>query len=136
MTRRAKLATGGALVVVATGLTGLASAPPQNPQPAGDAAIFSAVKADDVAKVKTLVETEPGLVRTRDDTGRTPLHWAARGASVTEKALAGSALERLQHLPGIGVVRIELHRPLVAADGVRGASGLHVGFAQAVVSVP
>jgi len=87
MTRRAKLATGGALVIVALGLTELASAPPQNPQPAGPSAIFSAVKADDVAKVKTLVDAEPGLVRARDDTGRTPLHWAARGGSVSMLAL-------------------------------------------------
>jgi hypothetical protein len=87
MTRRTSLATGGALVIVALGLTELASAPPQNPQPAGPSAIFSAVKADDVAKVKTLVDAEPGLVRTRDDAGRTPLHWAVRGASVSMLAL-------------------------------------------------
>jgi len=87
MTRPATLAIGSALMVVGLGLSALASAPPQSPQPGGDAAIFSAVKADDVAKVKTLVDAEPGLVGARDDTGRTPLHWAARGIGISMLAL-------------------------------------------------
>jgi energy-coupling factor transporter ATP-binding protein EcfA2 len=37
--------------------------------------------------VKALVEAEPGLVRARDDTGRTPLHWAARGTGISMLAL-------------------------------------------------
>ncbi|MDH4271604.1 MAG: ankyrin repeat domain-containing protein, partial [Candidatus Aminicenantes bacterium] len=41
--------------------------------------IFDAVKANDLAKVKALVEANPQLVNATDPDGRTPLHWACRG---------------------------------------------------------
>ncbi|MGB2885066.1 MAG: ankyrin repeat domain-containing protein, partial [Dehalococcoidia bacterium] len=41
--------------------------------------IFDAVKANDLAKVKALVEVNSQLVNTKDASGRTPLHWACRG---------------------------------------------------------
>jgi ankyrin repeat protein len=39
--------------------------------------IFMAVQAGDLAKVKALVEKDPGLVRAVDNSGKTPLHIAA-----------------------------------------------------------
>jgi ankyrin repeat protein len=41
--------------------------------------IFDAVKANDLAKVKALVEANSQLVNAKDTDGRTPLHWACRG---------------------------------------------------------
>lgn len=41
--------------------------------------IFDAVKANDLAKVKSLIEANSQLVLTKDADGRTPLHWACRG---------------------------------------------------------
>lgn len=41
--------------------------------------IIEAAKAGDLAQVMELVEGAPDLVNTTDETGRTPLHWAARG---------------------------------------------------------
>jgi len=41
--------------------------------------IIDAAKSGDLSKVKELVEKNPQLVNTKDITGRTPLHWAARG---------------------------------------------------------
>ena len=35
----------------------------------------------DAAKVKALIEADPALVAAKDDTDRTPLHWAARGTN-------------------------------------------------------
>ena len=49
---------------------------------AGPAEIHDAVKAGDVSKVKALLDADPALVRARDEVGRTPLHWAARGTSL------------------------------------------------------
>jgi len=41
--------------------------------------IFDAVKADDLAKVRALVEADSQLVHAKDTDGRTGLHWACRG---------------------------------------------------------
>ncbi len=41
--------------------------------------IFDAVKANDAAKVKALVEANPRWVQAKDASGRTPLHWACLG---------------------------------------------------------
>lgn len=41
--------------------------------------IFEAVKTNDLAKVKGLIEADRQLVYTRDTLNRTPLHWACRG---------------------------------------------------------
>ncbi len=38
--------------------------------------MFDAVKANDLAKVKSLIEANPQLVHAKDSGGRTPLHWA------------------------------------------------------------
>jgi ankyrin repeat protein/glyoxylase-like metal-dependent hydrolase (beta-lactamase superfamily II) len=43
------------------------------------AEIHQAAEAGDLAKVKILLEKDPALVNSRDENGRTPLHWAARG---------------------------------------------------------
>ncbi len=43
------------------------------------AEIHRAAEAGDLAKVKALVEGDPALVKAKDENGRTPLHWAARG---------------------------------------------------------
>jgi hypothetical protein len=44
--------------------------------------LFDAVKAGNAARVRALVELDAGVVNARDGAGRTPLHWAARNASV------------------------------------------------------
>lgn len=41
--------------------------------------IVHAVKADDLAKVRALVEADPQIVHAKDPDGRTGLHWACRG---------------------------------------------------------
>jgi len=41
--------------------------------------IFDFVKANNIDKVKALIENTPSLVNSKDMDGRTPLHWAARG---------------------------------------------------------
>ncbi len=41
--------------------------------------IIDAAKNGDFAKVKELIEKDPQLVNAKDETRRTPLHWAARG---------------------------------------------------------
>ncbi|MFZ2491019.1 MAG: ankyrin repeat domain-containing protein, partial [Thermoanaerobaculia bacterium] len=46
------------------------------------AAIHDAVQASDIAKVRAIVESEPAQVHSRDDQGRTPLHWAARSPNL------------------------------------------------------
>jgi ankyrin repeat protein len=43
------------------------------------AEIHQAAEAGDLAKVRALVEGDPALVKARDENGRMPLHWAARG---------------------------------------------------------
>jgi ankyrin repeat protein len=44
--------------------------------------IIEAAKTGDLAKVKKLIEKDPSLIRIKDETGRTTLHWAARGVHV------------------------------------------------------
>jgi ankyrin repeat protein len=41
--------------------------------------IFEAVRNNNLAKVKELINVNQNLVNVKDETGRTPLHWAARG---------------------------------------------------------
>jgi ankyrin repeat protein len=41
--------------------------------------IHEAAKKGDQDAVKALIEQNPALINDRDETGRTPLHWAARG---------------------------------------------------------
>ena len=41
--------------------------------------IFDAARNGNLGKVQELIEQDPQLVNRRDETGRTPLHWAARG---------------------------------------------------------
>jgi ankyrin repeat protein len=41
--------------------------------------IIEATKSGALAKVRELIEANPQLVSTKDENGRTPLHWAARG---------------------------------------------------------
>jgi len=43
------------------------------------AEIHQAASSGDLAKVRELVEKDPALIRLKDENGRTPLHWAARG---------------------------------------------------------
>ena len=44
--------------------------------------IFEAVRANDISKVKSFVETNPEFINARDKDGRTPLHWACRGVYI------------------------------------------------------
>jgi len=53
------------------------------------AEIHDAAKAGDLAKLRALVEKDAALVNSKDETGRTPLHWACRGVHIeVVKALA------------------------------------------------
>ncbi len=45
------------------------------------AEIHEAVKTGNLAAVKALIEKDPGQIKAKDETGRTPLHWAARGTN-------------------------------------------------------
>jgi ankyrin repeat protein len=57
--------------------------------PARPAEIHDAAKAGDLAKLRALVEKDAALVNSKDETGRTPLHWACRGVHIeVVKALA------------------------------------------------
>ncbi len=47
--------------------------------PQSTAEIHRAARSGDLAKVRELVEKDPALIRLKDENGRTPLHWAARG---------------------------------------------------------
>jgi ankyrin repeat protein len=44
--------------------------------------IIGAAKTGDLTKVKGLIEKDQSLIRIKDETGRTALHWAARGVHV------------------------------------------------------
>ena len=46
------------------------------------AEIHDAAKSGNLAKVKILIEADPGLIAAKDESGRTPLHWACRGVHV------------------------------------------------------
>jgi len=41
--------------------------------------IHQAAEGGDLAKIRALIEKDAGLVDAKDENGRTPLHWAARG---------------------------------------------------------
>ena len=43
--------------------------------------IHEAVKNNDLDRVKILITKTPDLINSKDDNGRTPLHWACRGTS-------------------------------------------------------
>jgi ankyrin repeat protein len=43
--------------------------------------IHEAVKTGNLAGVKSAIEKDPAQVNAKDETGRTPLHWAARGTN-------------------------------------------------------
>lgn len=83
MTRRTTTLRGGLplLLTAALGTALLSAASLQQGLSAGAAPIVDAVRAGDEAKVKALIEADPALVAARDETDRTPLHWAARGTS-------------------------------------------------------
>jgi ankyrin repeat protein len=55
--------------------------------------IHDAAKSGDLVKVKALLKGNPDLVFSKDNDGRTPLHWAAAGArkDVVELLLVNQA---------------------------------------------
>jgi len=46
---------------------------------AGAVEIHEAARSGDLEKIKALVDSDPTLINAKDENGRTPLHWAARG---------------------------------------------------------
>lgn len=103
MTRRTTTWLRGGLPLLLTAALGtalLTAASLQQGLSAGAAGIVDAVRAGDAAKVKALIEADPALVAAKDDTDRTPLHWAARGTShavlavLVEKGADLNALDR------------------------------------------
>jgi ankyrin repeat protein len=89
-----------AFVTTALGTGLLAGSRPEACQPAAINVLFDAVKTGDVTRVQALIESDPALVKATDATGRTPLHWAARGTSrpvlalLVEKGADVNALDR------------------------------------------
>ena len=83
---------------VPTGGTQVTAAPARGGQSAGTdtsavAQICDAARDGDVAKVESLIESNPDLVFSRDADGNTPLHWAAKSghAEVAELLLTSRA---------------------------------------------
>ncbi len=107
--------------------------------------IHDAAKAGDLAKVKAIIEREPGLIGAKDETGRTPLHWACRGVHVdvvkylVERGADVNAQDRSSITPLHSVAsrgHLEAARVLVGAGAgleartAAGATPLHMAAAQ------
>jgi ankyrin repeat protein len=76
--------------------------------PAVAAEIHDAVRSGDVAAVKALLDQTPALVNLKDESGQTPLHWAAQGRN-----------------PALVPLLVERGADVKAADN-RGISPLHL----------
>ena len=67
--------------------------------------IFEAVKSKNLARVKTLVEKNPELVNSKDESGKTPLFWACSAVSeeiikhLIEKGADINARDRVASIP-------------------------------------
>jgi len=107
--------------------------------------IHEAARAGDLAKVKAIVEKEPGLVGAKDETGRTPLHWACRGVHVevvkylVERGADVNALDRSSIAPLHSIAsrgHIEAAKILIGAGArldaktVDQSTSLHMAAAQ------
>jgi hypothetical protein len=57
-----------------------------------DRTIHQAVQAGDLAAVRATVEKDGSLVNAKDEMGRTPLHWAARGTNAAVEGLLGKCV--------------------------------------------
>jgi ankyrin repeat protein len=99
------------------------------PAAAGQAlqTIHQAAQAGDAATVNRLLEAEPTLVNAKDDSGRTPLHWACRGVHLrvvqmlVERGADVNALDRSGVAPLHSVASRGDHQAaaLILARGAR-----------------
>jgi len=83
------------------------------------AEIHEAVKTGNLAAVKALVEKDPAQVNAKDEAGRMPLHWAARGMSNEVLAYLVEKGADLNALDNNGTAPLHSLASRGNADGVR-----------------
>ena len=83
------------------------------------AGIHDAVKAGDRAQVEALIETDAALVNARDEDGRTPLHWAARGPDIALARLLVTRGADVNAVDARGIAPLHSLALRGASDGIR-----------------
>jgi len=83
------------------------------------AEIHEAVKTGDLATVKALLEKDPGQLNIKDENGRTPLHWAARGTNNEVLAYLVEKGAGLNVLDNNGTAPLHSLASRGNADGIR-----------------
>ena len=83
------------------------------------AEIHEAVRAGDPARVRAVIEKDPGQINIKDENGRTPLHWAARGANNEVLAYLVEKGADLNVLDNSGTAPLHSLASRGNADGVR-----------------
>jgi ankyrin repeat protein len=83
------------------------------------AEIHEAVKAGNLAAVQALIEKDPGTINAKDETGRTPLHWAARGTNNEVLSYLAEKGAELNALDNNGTAPLHSLASRGNADGAR-----------------
>jgi len=83
------------------------------------AEIHEAVKKGDLSAVKALLDKDPGQLGAKDETGRTPLHWAARGANNEVLAYLAEKGADLNALDNNGTAPLHSLASRGNAEGIR-----------------
>ncbi len=83
------------------------------------AEIHEAVKMGNLAAVRGLIEKDPGQIKATDETGRTPLHWAARGTNNEILAYLVEKGAGLNDLDGSGTAPLHSLASRGNAAGIR-----------------
>ncbi len=100
-------------------ISALLAAVPALALPSAGAEIHDAVKAGDLARVRTIVESDPALVDARDENGRTPLHWAARGTDDRIIAFLAERGADVNALDGSGIAPLHSLASRGNVEGIR-----------------
>jgi ankyrin repeat protein len=103
----------GRLIALAPVVALLAAAPVQASE------IHDAITAGDLERVAAVIERDPGQVNARDESGRTPLHLAARGTSAEVLALLVARGADLGALDANGIAPLHVLAQRGNADGIR-----------------